>query len=242
MNSLAGKKILITGASRRIGKHLALAAAKAGASIIMHYGHSNTDALDTARQIKELGVNVEVIQADFNDPLKAISTIKDALDQSGDLYALVNNASLFQSIKFLDTSFDDWQKHMNINLTMPFLLSQLFAEKAVRPGGKIINFLDWRALRPGRDHFPYTIAKAALAAMTKSTAIALAPDITVNGIAFGAILPPSDGNTNVDVTKDVPARRWADLMEVSDIFLFLLNAPSYITGEIIHLDGGRHLV
>lgn len=233
---------MITGASRRIGKHLAITSAKEGASVILHYGHSDSDAVDTARQIKELGGEAEIIQADFKDPITAIAKIRDALNGSGDLHALVNNASLFQSLKFLDTSLDDWQEHMDINLTMPFLLSQLFAEKSIRPGGKIINILDWRALRPGRDHFPYTIAKAALAAMTKSTAIALAPDITVNGVAFGAVLPPSDGNLDADIIKNVPAKRWAYLDEVTAIYLFLLNAPGYITGEIIHLDGGRHLI
>ena len=242
MDNLAGRKILITGASRRIGKHLAIAAAKMGASILMHYGHSSSDAVNTVKELKEMGADIEAIQADFKDPKSAIIQIRDALAQSGELFALVNNASLFQSPGFKDTTLDVWQTHMNINLTMPFLLCQLYAEKALRPGGRIINILDWRALRPGRDHFPYTIAKAALAAMTKSTAIALAPDITVNALALGAILPPSDGELDFDITKNIPARRWAEMKEVEDTFLFLLNAPAYITGEIIHVDGGRHLV
>ena len=93
-----------------------------------------------------------------------------------------------------------WTRHLSkigknislINLTAPFLLSQAFAGQA-QDGGRIVNILDWRALRPGADHFPYTISKASLAAMTKSLAVSLAPGIPVNGLALGAILPPSDG-------------------------------------------------
>ena len=132
---------------------------------------------------------------------------------------------------------------MRVNLSAPFLLSQRFAE-AINPEaqGRIINILDWRALRPGADHLPYTISKAGLAALTRSLAIALAPNITVNGLAFGAILPPSDGGLTQDLLEFVPAKRWADLKEVDQALLFLLTGPSYINGEIIHLDGGRHLV
>ena len=120
--------------------------------------------------------------------------------------------------------------------------------------------LDWRALHPGRDHFAYTISKSALAAMTKAMALALAPHITVNGLALGAILPPADAghmsigtdaanntmprsNVPVDpIIRPVPAGRWADISELTDTIKFLLTGPAFITGEIIHVDGGRHLV
>ena len=130
---------------------------------------------------------------------------------------------------------------MAINLTAPFLLSQAFAKQA-SDGARIVNILDWRALRPGADHFPYTISKSALAAMTKSLAVALAPNITVNGLALGAILSLAGGNVNPEITKSIPAKRWGKANEVEDALLFLLIGPAYITGEIIHVDGGRHLV
>ncbi|MCK5343151.1 MAG: SDR family oxidoreductase, partial [Candidatus Heimdallarchaeota archaeon] len=105
-----------------------------------------------------------------------------------------------------------------------------------------INILDWRSLRPGKDHFPYTISKAALASLTEAMAVALAPTISVNGIAFGAILPPSDGGNVESLIGNVPAGRWAEMEEVVKTVIFLLDGPEYITGEIIHLDGGRHLI
>ena len=143
----------------------------------------------------------------------------------------------------IDTDLLAWERHIRINLTAPVLLSRSFA-RSLSPGqpGRIINMLDWRAFRPGADHFPYTISKAGLAALTRSLALALAPDVAVNGIALGAILPPGD-NTDLDgIIENVPAGRWAELDELTRTVLFLLDGPSYITGEVIHLDGGRHLV
>jgi pteridine reductase len=96
--------------------------------------------------------------------------------------------------------------------------------------------------RPGADHFPYSVSKAALAALTKSLAVSLAPNITVNGLALGAILPPTDNPGNPDILRSVPAARWGILPEIEETLIFLLTGPTYITGEIIHIDGGRHLL
>ncbi len=121
------------------------------------------------------------------------------------------------------------------------MLSQAFAKHVNK--GRIVNILDWRATRPGADHFPYTVTKSALAAMTKSLAVALAPHITVNGLALGAILPPSNQvSASEKIIEAVPAQRWSEAGEVEEALLFLLSGSAYITGEIIHVDGGRHLV
>ena len=159
------------------------------------------------------------------------------------MYALINSASIFSPVDLASTTLDSWEAHFRVNLTAPFLLCQAFPS-LIEPGGKgrIVNILDWRALRPGKDHLPYTITKAALAALTQSLAVELAPEITVNGLAFGAILPPSDGGETDGILEHVPAGRWAHLEEVGEALLFLLEGPEYITGEIIHLDGGRHLI
>jgi len=154
----------------------------------------------------------------------------------------VNNASVFSSLSWADTKLSQWNNHLSINLTAPFLLSQAFGKNIPKNlDGRIINILDWRALQPGADHLPYTISKSGLAALTKSLAIALAPNITVNGIAFGAVLPPSDGGNISNILSSVHIPRWAEITEVEETLLFLLAGPKYITGEIIHLDGGRHL-
>jgi NAD(P)-dependent dehydrogenase (short-subunit alcohol dehydrogenase family) len=240
--SVSGKNVLITGGAKRVGRTLSLAAARAGANVILHYAGSAEEATNTKKEVEELGRQAHLVRADFGKVEEAAGIIEEAL-KYGPLYALVNNAAIFENRTVKNTDLTSWELHMRINLTAPFLLSQAYA-KSLSSGesGRIINILDWRALRPGPDHLPYTISKAGLAALTRSLAVALAPNITVNGLALGAILPPSTGAADHDILEAVPAARWANLEEVEQAFLFLLNGPAYITGEIIHLDGGRHLV
>ena len=242
MVDLIGKKIITTGSARRIGRELALATAKAGASVIIHHNHSQEKAEHTVNEIQKQGRKAEIIRADFSKPQEAIERFNELFQDNQNIFALINNAAIFKPIKFADTSLEDWRSHMDINLTMPFLLSQKFASTLGGRKGRIINILGWRALRPGYDHFPYTISKSALVALTKALALSLAPNVQVNGIALGAILPPADGNKEKGIISKVPAGRWAKIQELIEIYLFLLKGPEYITGEIIHLDGGRHLV
>ena len=239
-NSLNDKTILITGAAKRVGRIFALACARAGANVVIHHAHSEEEAESVQAEIMGLGRKAWIYQADLNDPTQAAGLIP-SVNRSTPLQGLVNSAAIFESLSLETTSLNDWQRHMQINLTAPFLLCQAFARQA-EEGARIVNILDWRALRPGADHFPYTISKAALASMTKSLAVALSPNITVNGLALGAILPPVDGNQNPEIIKNVPLKRWAHESEVEEALLFLLTCPAYITGEIVHLDGGRHLV
>jgi len=247
---LTGKTVLITGAARRVGRSLALAVAGAGANVIIHHGHSTEPAQQLAAEVERLGARAWVLQADLGDADQVTALIEQAWERAP-LYALVNNAAIFDALSLAQTTLADWQRNLAVNLTAPFLLSQAFGQHlGHEQPGRIVNLLDWRALRPGADHFPYTISKAALAALTHSLALALAPNITVNGLALGAILPPSLGGGEPAlsegalkrVIEQVPAGRWAALEEVGQALLFLLDGPAYITGEIIHLDGGRHLV
>ena len=235
------KTVVITGSARRLGKEISLAVAAAGFDVIIHTSQSQNEAEDLAGQINNLGGKARYISADFADPLKANNIFTKIFTEEKNLFALINNASIFESGNFLESTFESWQTNFAINLTAPFLLSQSFAKSLEKRKGRIINILDWRALRPGKDHFSYTISKSALASMTKAMAVALAPNIVVNGLALGAIIPPSDGGSE-SIIKPVPAGRWASIKELTDSVLFLLTGPEYITGEIIHLDGGRHLV
>jgi NAD(P)-dependent dehydrogenase (short-subunit alcohol dehydrogenase family) len=240
--SLDGKRVLITGAARRVGRALALAVAEAGGDLIIHFSQSQPEAESARDQVIALGRRAVILQADLDDPQQAADLIPRALEH-GPLFALVNNASIFEPLTWEDTTLERWERHMRVNLTAPFLLSQAFARSLPSDAaGRIINLLDWRALRPAADHLPYTISKAALAALTHSLAAALAPRVTVNGLALGAILPPSDGAAVNTILEKVPARRWAELDEVAQALLFLLDGPAYLTGDILYLDGGRHLV
>lgn len=237
---LKDKTVLITGAARRLGRMFALACARAGADVVIHHAHSEADAESLRDEIMGFGQRAWIFQADLSDSSQAGRLIP-LVNESTPLHFLVNSAAIFEPLTFESTTLENWDNHLALNLTAPFLLSQSFARQA-EDGARIVNILDWRALRPGADHFPYTVSKSALAAMTKSMAVALAPRITVNGLALGAILPPSDGNAPPDITKNIPMKRWAKEDEVEQTLLFLLTSPTFITGEILHMDGGRHLV
>jgi len=262
---LLDKTVLVTGAARRVGRIFALGCAQAGADVVIHHGHSPEEAAETRDQIEALGRRAWVLASDLSKPAEASSVISRA-NQLFPLYALVNSAAIFESLSLAETTLPDWERHLSINLTAPFLLSQAFAEQLPEGvEGRIVNILDWRALRPGADHFPYMVSKAALAALTQSLAVALAPRISVNGLALGAVLPPApaprpdrrsrggrdgrpaapgraDREASPDVIRDVPLGRWSEAEEVQQALVFLLAGPAYVTGEIVHVDGGRHLV
>lgn len=240
--TLSDKLILITGAARRVGRELALAIAQAGGDVVIHYGQSKAEAESLQAEIISMGSEAHLLQADLKD-IDQVEQVIPRAREHGPLFGLINNAAIFETWSWESTTLEVWNRHMLINLTVPFLLSQSFARQVpVNEAGRIINLLDWRALRPGADHLPYTISKAGLVALTRSLAQALAPRISVNGLALGAILPPESGPAPGNILERVPAGRWADLHEVGQAAVFLLDGPSYITGEIIHIDGGRHLV
>jgi pteridine reductase len=240
--SLEGKTILVTGAGVRLGRHIALTLAKAGARILVHYNASSVGAEETADTIQSQGGQAQLISANLSDPNEAIKLMGRARE-FGPVFGIVHNAAIFEPLRLPDVTPENWQRHMDINLASPFFLSQTFFNGlGAGECGRLVMMLDWRALRPGYDHLPYTISKAGLAALTQTLALSMAPQVTVNGIALGAILPPAEEVSSDKIIQPVPMKRWADLEELSQTILFLMDGPEYITGEIIHLDGGRHLV
>jgi NAD(P)-dependent dehydrogenase (short-subunit alcohol dehydrogenase family) len=235
------KVLLVTGSARRIGRSLAVAFAKAGWDVIVHHGHSPVEAEEVRREIEALGRRAFVLESDLAKLDEASSLVEKAFKLAS-IRAIINNAAIFADLEIDSTTLEDWQQHLDINLTAPFLISQAFGRLLPeKEKGRILNILDWRALRPGADHLPYTVSKAALAALTRSLAIALAPRIRVNGLALGAVLPPADGGTAEKVLAFSPISRWVTLEEVSQAAINLVEGPETITGEILHVDGGRHL-
>ncbi len=239
---LSGKTFLVTGGAHRVGGAIALGLARAGADVVIHYGGAQRQAAEMQARIRALGRRAWRLQANLDSPAEAGALVARAWEQAP-LDGLVNNAAIFAPLGWNDTTLEAWERHLRINLTAPFLLSQAFARHLPpEKTGRILNIVDWRALRPGADHLPYTISKAGLAALTRSLAAALGPRVIVNAIALGAILPPADGGDTEGILQAVPSGRWAELSEVQETAVFLLGGPAYIVGEIIHLDGGRHLI
>lgn len=241
---LAGRAALVTGAARRVGRTLALALARAGANVVVHYRRSAAEARATGAAIEEAGARAALIAGDLADPAVPVRLVEKAALAFGPLDILVNNASVFEPVAWDATDTAVWDENQAINLRAPFLLAQAFARALPADRrGDIVNLNDWRALRPGADHFAYTVSKAGLHGLTQSLAVALAPRIKVNEIALGAVLPPERAPEAYvhELRREIPLDRWSNPEEVAAALLFLVTSPA-VTGQTLLIDGGRHLV
>ncbi len=241
---LADRTLLITGAARRVGRRLALATAAAGARVVVHYHTSAEDAGSLQREVQEAGGQLALVAGDLTDPDTAAGLVARASEPFGPLDGLVNNASLFAPGEALSTTLAEWRRYQAIHAEAPFLLSREFARQL--PAGRdgvIVNLNDWRAGRPGPDHFAYTVSKVTLHGLTRTLAQALGPHgVRVCELALGAVLAPVSGEEGYLRTErqEIPTRRFPRLADVTAALLFVLTTPA-LNGETIHLDGGRHL-
>ena len=236
----AKKTALVTGAGKRIGRAIALTLADNGFSIIVHYHTSKSETDDVCREISLRNVDAWSIKADLSKPRDLESCIDKALTCSENLSVLVNNASIFPSATLSSVTRNDFELAMRINAWAPLCLSRSFAQKAVHHGS-IVNILDARLPSHDRYHVAYSLSKAALQHATRMCALEFAPHIRVNGVAPGLILPPAGKNmAYLKKLKDkVPLRTYGKPQDIADAVVFLVKSD-FITGEIIHVDGGRH--
>lgn len=235
----------MTGAGVRIGRAIALALAEQGAAVAVHYNTSSDPANRLVALIRRKGGRATPFQAELSDDVQCVELIPKIKRELGTVRILVNNASIFSDGIFESTTLQEWDDNLNINLRAPFRLSQTFAaQDNGKVHGNIVHLSDWRGLRPGTDHFAYTIAKSALVNMTESMALALAPRIRVNCLALGSILPPPHATkqTMRDLIEAIPLRRVGAPSDIVAALLYLLGPGSFVTGETIVIDGGRQLV
>lgn len=233
---------LITGAGRRIGRTLALAVARAGYDVAVHYRGSADDAEQTAVEIRALGRQAVCLPADLAVPDDLDSLVKAARAGLGPLDLLINNASLFEDDRVGALTVDLYEAHMAANLRAPIFLAQAFAAQAPPAGGAIINIIDQRVLHPNPQFFSYGLSKSALWTATRTLAQSLAPAIRVNAVGPGPTLPsihqtPAAFAAEADA---IPLQRRADPEEIAAAVLYLIDAPS-VTGQMIAVDGGQHL-
>ena len=242
---LKGKIALITGGAIRVGRALTLALAEAGCHVFIHYGRSAAPAQQTQADALDFGVKAHIYSADLADPAAAQSVIPAAVGQYGRVDILINSAAIFpEEDTFTTTDLRLWEKLFAVNLRAPFLLSQAFAAQVLPDGqGKIINILDARLRQPAPDHFVYRLTKGGLWSMTEILAYELAPRITVNAVALGAILPPPGADVsyleNLAQTR-VPLKRPGSPEIVAENVLHLLR-QDFLTGVTIPIDGGQFL-
>jgi NAD(P)-dependent dehydrogenase (short-subunit alcohol dehydrogenase family) len=246
---LQDKTAIVTGGAVRLGRAISLALARHGANIVIHYAHSQERAAETLAELEDLGASGIMVQAEFGQPAEVSRVVESAVAAFGQADILINNAAIFEPGDFMATDEAAWDRHFHVNLKAPFLLSQAFAAQVPSDRhGKIVNISDTRGLRPGTDHFAYTLTKASLITLTEIMAQALAPNITVNALALGAILPPADriasghDDDHMDrLAAQLPLKRTGGPADVVAGVLLLIEGSDFITGITVPIDGGDHL-
>ncbi len=234
---------LVTGGAKRLGRAMALAMARAGFDIAIHYASSEQDAQATADEIRALGRRAVTLRAELGAEAEVARLVPDATAALGPLGVLVNNASVFERDEWHDATRESWDRHIEPNLRAPFVLTQAFAKALPEAAeGVVVNLLDQRvwSLTP---HFTsYTVSKAALWALTQTLALALAPRIRVNGIGPGPAMPsPRQSQAQFDrQSASVPLGHGTSAEEVARGLMAILSLPA-MTGQMIALDGGQHL-
>ncbi len=238
MHTLEGKVVAVTGAAKRIGRCIALHLASRGAKVAVHYNTSKTDALATAgacggRAFRADLANVAEIRRLFGE----IETAFGRLD------CLVNNAAVFRAIDPLDASERDWDAIHSVNLKATFFCCQQAAKIMLRGGGgRIVNIASLGGLRPWAKHVPYCTSKAGVVMLTHGLAKALAPDITVNGIAPGVIHFEDQMPDEISrLVRNTPMGRHGTGEEIASAVGMLLEGPAFVTGQIVAVDGGLSL-
>jgi pteridine reductase len=242
--NISGKVALITGSAKRIGRLTAIALAKRGARVAIHYRNSIEDAKESLRLVQAEGGSGALFQADLAD-LRAIPEMLRSIDKTfGGLDILVNSASTFHTGTSEETSPELWDEQISSNARGPFFVAQSAAKLMMRQGsGKIVNIVDvaGEVIWPG--YFAYSVSKAALIAVNRGMAKAYAPAIQVNGIAPGPVLFPEHYTEEQkrSAIERTLLKRAGDPSDVVNAVVFLIE-NDYITGEIIHVDGGRHIM
>jgi len=241
---IAGRNALITGGAHRVGRAITLALAATGADVFIHYGRSADEAEATALEVRALGRSAAMGSADLGDPNASGDLLDAATVALGPISILVNSASGFPTDTVRDVDIESWERTMRLTLTSPVLLTQAFAEALPRGlGGAVLNVTDVKTATPYRSHFSYIVAKGGLDQFTRAAAVALAPDIRVNSVALGVILPPpgEDDAYAQRLAAQLPIGHPGGTDPVAAASIALIE-NDFVTGEIVRVDGGQHLV
>lgn len=261
---------VVTGGGKRIGRELALGLAEMGYRVVVHYNRSRNEAEEVCRLIRDSGGEAVTVEADLRSQSTAdqaaggvsarkamiedvignvTGTVIEAGYQAfGRLDGLVNSAGVFEAGDWQGTDEELWDVHHDINVKAPFFLTQHFGKQFFErmpqdAVGWVVNLIDSKAERPGTEHSAYFASKGGLYTLTKSLAKGMAPRIRVNGIAPGAVLAAdaSDEAYFAKLTKKIPLQRTGRPRDIMRALQYLAEAD-FVTGEILHVDGGELLL
>lgn len=238
---LADRVALVTGAGRRLGRAMAAGLAEQGMAVAIHYHHSTQGAERLRAEIVEAGGRAERFQADLTDPHSALELPQRVAEKFGRLDVLVNSAAVMKPLRIEQTTPVEFDEIMNLNLRAPFFCTQAAIPALRASRGRIINIADVGGLEPWTSFAAHSVSKAGLLMLTRVLARALAPEITVNAIAPGAVLLPEDWGDDVReyFERSTPLKRVGSPEDVVSALLYLLQQGDYVTGETLVIDGGR---
>ncbi|HKE39631.1 MAG TPA: pteridine reductase [Casimicrobiaceae bacterium] len=243
---MQSKVVLITGGAKRVGAAICRRLHGAGANLMLHYRESAGEArLLQAELNHQRKDSVALIQADLLDVAKLHSLVDQTVQSFGRLDALVNNASSFFQTPVGEITADQWEDLIGTNLRAPLFLVQAAAPALKKSQGAVVNITDIHAERPLKNYVVYSVAKAGLVGLTRSLARELAPEVRVNAVAPGPILWPDDDAfdelSRQRIISHTPLKREGTPDDIAKAVHFLLAEATYVTGETINVDGGRHV-
>jgi pteridine reductase len=241
---LNGKVALVTGAGRRVGRAIALKFAERGAAVAVHYRRSRAEADAVVTEIAGKRAKAQAFRANLENVGEIETMVADVIAAFGRIDVLVNSASAFARKPFEEVTERDWDTNLDTNLKAPFFLSKFAGAAMRRQGaGKIVNLGDWAGFRPYKDYLPYSISKSGLIGLTQALAKALAPEVQVNFIALGMVMPPA-GYRKEEVERLVSrtlTKKMGTPEDVARAVMFFCEGTDFATGATLTLDGGRLL-
>lgn len=240
---LRGRVALVTGAGRRLGRAMAAALADRGMALAIHHHASAAGAHQLRDEILRAGGRAACFAADLTDSRAARALPERVVDRLGSLDVLVNSAAVMHRLRFDETTPEQWDAILNLNLRSVFFCTQGAAPALRSARGKVVNLADLSGLQPWPGFATHSISKAGVIMLTRVMARSLAPDVTVNAIAPGAVLVPEDydAEERERLARSTPLRRLGSPSDAVSALLYLLEGGDFVTGEVLVVDGGRHL-
>ena len=241
MRPLEGKTALVTGAARRIGRAIALALAEHGANVAISYLNSQREAEQTTRDLAAHDVEALAIRCDLQDSLGIDNMVAEVVDQFGRLDLLINNAGYFESVNLEEISVEQWDHIFATNTRAPFLVARAALPHLRAVQGRIVNIGSLGGLHPWPTHAHYCTSKAGLHMLSQTMAKAWAPEVSVNCVAPGMIVQGEIEEAYEHFARKTPMQRNGSAEDVAAAVLFFATGPSFITGQLLAVDGGLGL-
>ena len=242
--SFENQVALVTGSAVRLGRAISLGLAQRGCDLVLHCNKSKKEARKLALEVESLGRRAVVISADLSKGNEVLRLAKRAEKAFGRIDILINSAAIFWPTPVARLSEKELDAFLDINLKSPYILSCEIGRRMKRRGrGAIINLACLSALRPWKMFVPYSISKAGVAALTAGMAKLLAPEVRVNAIAPGTVLPPANmRRSEIEaIRRRLPLKKIGTPEDIVRAVIYLLESP-FVTGQVLCVDGGRTIV